>query len=74
MVAARRPVSPGEAFSCADSGWLWLGVARILPLLAPSLAPKNLLASPIIRIGENIMDCVSPGYFPSLSIAGWQVA
>jgi hypothetical protein len=43
-------------------------------LLAPSLAPKNLLASPIIRIGENIMDCVSPGYFPSLSIAGWQVA
>ena len=44
-IAARRLVSPHVAFNCMDGGCPWLGVARILPLLAPYLAPQISLAS-----------------------------
>ena len=40
---------PDVAFSCTDSGWRWLGVAQYLPLLAPRLAPQNLVSFANVR-------------------------
>jgi hypothetical protein len=37
------------AFSCTDSGWTWPGVAQYLPMLAPHLAPRNLVSFANVR-------------------------
>jgi len=42
-------VWPDVAFSCTDSGWTWPGVAQYLPLLAPRLAPQNLISCANVR-------------------------
>jgi hypothetical protein len=42
-------VSPDVPSSCTDSGWTWLGVAQYLPLLAPRLAPQNLISFANVR-------------------------
>src|SRR5262249_52074023 len=52
-VARRRRVWPDVAFSCTDSGWTWLGVAQYLPLLAPRLAPQNLISFANVRPRSN---------------------
>jgi hypothetical protein len=36
-------------FICANSGWTWLSVARRLSLLAPRLAPRNLVSLANVR-------------------------
>src|SRR5262252_2623008 len=55
-VARRRRVWPDVAFSCTDSGWTWLGVAQYLPLLAPRLAPQNLISCANVRPIECSID------------------
>src|SRR5215467_6645185 len=38
-VARGRHIWPDVRFSCAYGGWLWPGMAKCLPSLAPRLAP-----------------------------------
>ena len=42
-------MSPDVAFSCTGSGWTWPGAAQYLPLLAPCLAPQNLISFANVR-------------------------
>jgi hypothetical protein len=43
-LAQRRWTSPDVPFTCSDSGWTWPSVASYLALLAPNLAPRNLVS------------------------------
>src|ERR1022692_3457024 len=49
-----RLVSPDAPFTCGDYRWTWPGVGRCLPLLAPNLAPRNLLSAANVRYLELI--------------------
>jgi hypothetical protein len=51
-VARRRWKSPDVASSCTGSGCLWRGVALCLRLLAPHLAPRNLVSRANVRAIE----------------------
>lgn len=48
-MARHRPDVPS---SCSDSSWMWPGVARCLPSLAPQLAPRNLISTANVRTVE----------------------
>ena len=69
-VAQCRLTSPYGAFSCSDGSLMSPYVAQSLSLLAPRLAPRDLVASANVRIGENSVACATvPGTArgPSLS-------
>ena len=44
-VAGRGQVSPRMAITCGVCGSMWPDVARLLPTLAPNLAPSKLISS-----------------------------
>ena len=49
-------MSPYEAFSCSGCSWTSLGVAESLSLVAPSLAPRDLVVFANVRASENSID------------------
>jgi hypothetical protein len=59
-IAARRPVSVTEPFSCTDEGWLWPCVAWKLWLLAPSMLP-DFVGPSSVRMSENSIGCAAVG-------------
>jgi hypothetical protein len=44
------------AFRCIDGGWKLPDVAQSLPLLAPRLAPRDLVVFDNVRASENSID------------------
>jgi len=77
-----RLVWPDVAFSCTDSGWTWPGVAQYLSLLAPRLAPRDLVSfanadfhsanQPPVRSGVLVAEgaATPPGHVDRLGEAG----
>jgi hypothetical protein len=55
-VARRCQAWPDVLFSCTDSGWKWPGVAQYLSLLAPHLAPRDLLSLSNVRTNEHSLE------------------
>jgi hypothetical protein len=72
-------VWPDVASSCTDSGWTWPGVARCLPLLAPRLAPRDLVSLANVRTIERRLEpppglrCASAGQQPRSTRPGYPV-
>ena len=60
-VAERRLMSPYGAFSCSDGGWKSPGVAQSLSLLAPCLAPRDLVIFANVRASKNSIDRARDG-------------
>jgi hypothetical protein len=69
-VAERCCVGPDIPSSCIDSGWEWPGVAQHLPLLAPQLAPHDLVSLAKVRMlcsprtGSATADTSAPDHAP----------
>jgi hypothetical protein len=55
-VSQRRLTSPYGAFSCSGCSWKSLGVAESLSLVAPHLAPRDLVFFANVRASENSID------------------
>jgi hypothetical protein len=49
-------MSPYGAFNCSDCSWKAPGVAQSLSLLAPRLAPRDLVNFANVRVDENSID------------------
>ena len=54
-------MSPYGAFSCSDCSWKSPGVAQSRSLLAPRLAPRDLVVFANVRSSENSIDRVKDG-------------
>jgi hypothetical protein len=75
-VARRCRTWPDVVPSCTDSRWLWPGMASCLPVLAPRLAPPNLISDANVRILEHSSGLqrrrLQPGSYPAGSIRDHQ--
>ena len=54
-------MSPYGAFNCSDGSWTSPGVAQSLSLLAPRLAPRDLVVFANVRASENSIDRAQNG-------------
>ena len=54
-------MSPYGAFNCSGCSWKSLGVAESLSLVAPSLAPRDLVVFANVRASENSIDRAQNG-------------
>jgi len=54
-------MSPCGAFNCSDGSWKSPGVAQSLSLLAPRLAPRDLVVFANVRASENSIDRAQNG-------------